>query len=322
MTGSHNFQPPQWYIHKSNRVVYQPGGYDRPGLLQILGRIVMGLGKLVYNPDAEPQIQSGSNPQLGESAPIDEPETFEEDTEINWAEVEIGFLAAKQDLGAKTGVLAGTALTIISGPVEKQVHELSDGKAHFHVVSERTLPEWYDNITEELGFRPTKFGMFVLVGKQPLGLLKGVVASKIEQKIEPVVEAKLPIHVILERQNPQQYAALKAALQSKPEAYGRGGEGLNIKAALLEGLRESQGPLAEAIAENVGGAIDKKFADKLPDDAVVAIKAIHERHQSNDEGEDPYQEHKQNGIAATLVLLVIERIGSGIRKRIRERSNK
>jgi hypothetical protein len=95
---------------KGSRQIVQQQQYHAPGLLQILADVIKGLGKIIFNPEAE---SAATNNQQHETLNQTEPPLINQAdpksqqeqpvSEIDWSQVKVIVLAAEQDVGVLRG---------------------------------------------------------------------------------------------------------------------------------------------------------------------------------------------------------------------------
>lgn len=130
--------------------------------------------------------------------------------DVDWSQVRIIVIVARQDVSAVRGAIRGKLLEMAVGPLQRRVAELTDGKASLLIVAERTSPGRFAAVSSAARVQPDRVYVLVLVARQELGL-RGVIAGKIEQIVSDRLD-KAPFDLIFERAHPADYAAVDAAL--------------------------------------------------------------------------------------------------------------
>jgi hypothetical protein len=202
---------PSWWVPGSKRLLVMRNGYSAPGLLQVLGKLIRGLVRILYNPDLEPDGTSpqGTRPQ-GEGAPVPSGASETDD----WSGVTIILLVAEQDAGDVRGKARRALIGLSRGPLERKAGELTGGKAALRIVAERTEPNRYRAVLSAAGLEPTAFDVLVLVPRRNVGLVKGAIVKRIEAIAEGKLRGRPSIDVLFERAHPADFAAVRDALRA------------------------------------------------------------------------------------------------------------
>lgn len=198
-------------------------GYSTaPGLIQAILKIVVGLGKLIFNArHRDPEI--GSIPPVEPDSPPKEedpqPKAFEreeqplpaKEPESDWTHASVLFLIPER---IDAGRVLGKAEELAGGIITRKLFDATDGKASIAWVFARTKPERYRAVSEALEARS---GVFVLVARQSVGFVKALAVKRIENTL-PEKLKNLPIEVIFERTQSELFVDIGVALKtSEPE---------------------------------------------------------------------------------------------------------
>lgn len=150
------------------------------------------------------------------------PEKFEREpekakpaeAEIDWSLVKLVFLRRADDVSGIRAVVRKKALQALDGlgPIRRKVSEISDGKADFEAVFQRTRPERFKAIQAAANVEIEPRYLLLMLKKQDLGLLKGKLLAIVEAKIAPLLE-KAPIGIVTERNHRDDFQAIAAALK-------------------------------------------------------------------------------------------------------------
>jgi len=206
---------PSWWLPGTKRLVVMQNGYSAAGLLQILGRLIRGVIRLIHNPEHHP---TGTIPQgkqtFGEGAPVPSDGHDTAASTEDWTGVTISLLVAEQDVGPVRGRARSALIGLSRGPLQRKARELTGGKASLAVVAERIQPTRYHATLSAAGLEPARLDVIVLVPRTARGLVKGLIVGKIQRLIEEKLSSRPHIDVIFERQHPADFAAVHAALRT------------------------------------------------------------------------------------------------------------
>lgn len=170
------------------------------------------IGYVVGRPPAEPTI---AEPEPDPVPIIAEPEGhIVADATPDWSVVTVNVLASDH-----TPRLLG----LFKGPIKRRLEALSGGKATLNVIPQRTMPVRYQACVQVAGVEPSPLSVVITIGKQPRGLIKGMIAGKIERQVAGEAakighEQKIPVEAIFQRVNPHDFAAfVRAVNTAEPE---------------------------------------------------------------------------------------------------------
>jgi len=205
---------PSWWVPGSKRLVVMQTGYSAPGLPQILGTIIRGLVRIIYNSDLEPD---GTSPQgtrpPGEGAPVPSGSSAADD----WNGVTIILLVAEQDAGSVRGKARRALIGLSRGPLERKAGELTGGKAALRIVAERIEPNRYRAVLRAAGLEPSPFDVLVLVPRRNVGLVKGLIVKRVEAIVQGKLRGRPNIDILFERTHAADFAAVRNALQTSDD---------------------------------------------------------------------------------------------------------
>lgn len=126
--------------------------------------------------------------------------------EENWHAVEI-FVVVRRVLTGAKGVAAGLALRKAVGPVRRKIDSIFEGKPfkpELDLISERLEPERFAAFVAAADIDPQPVAIVVRVGKAFSGV-KGLVAGKVVAILTGHVPKGVPVDLVLERVNPDDY---------------------------------------------------------------------------------------------------------------------
>ncbi|MCH7687049.1 MAG: hypothetical protein IH899_10280, partial [Planctomycetes bacterium] len=209
---------PFFWVQGSRNIVQQQQ-YHAPGLLQILADIIKGLGKFIFNSEAE---STASHNQQHESLYQTEPPLTNQNdpnpqqekpvSDVDWSQVTLIVLAAEQDVGVLRGMLRKQALSLSVGPLRRKLAEVTNAKASLEIVAERITPDRFRAVVHAADISPQPVTLIVLVAQRDIGFAKGLVAKKLEAALAGKFQ-EVPVEMIFERAHSADYAAVLNALQ-------------------------------------------------------------------------------------------------------------
>lgn len=184
-----------------------PEQAKRDGVMGVPTFIVKGGPRVVGYAGKQNLIKSLTAP---EEAP---PEVSDS---VDWSLVRIVVLVAETDQSAIKGAVLKLAESYATGPIERKISEITNGKAKVDFVFERSDPARYYETTRVAGVDPSPFYILGMIKRQEIGFIKGLI---VKRKLLPLIEGKLegtPIEPIAERLHPGTYAGIVTALDTMP----------------------------------------------------------------------------------------------------------
>ncbi len=145
--------------------------------------------------------------------PARDPGGIVQEPAVDWSQVAVVVLAAKQDVGAIRGAIRGQLLDVAVGPIQRRVAEATQGKAAIYIVAERNEPERFAAVARAAQVQVNPFFVLVLVTRQDLGL-KGVILGAIENAVGQHL-GNVPVDLIFERVHPDDYLRVLQALNGR-----------------------------------------------------------------------------------------------------------
>ena len=220
--------------------------------------------------------------------------------------MEIVILGAKQGVGGIRGTIRSLGLKLAVGPLERKLHDLTNGKIGMHVVGQRTMPNRFEAVSRAARVMPSPFHVIVLVDKQPLGL-KGFIAGIIEKKIRGELGGNVPVETIFARAHSKDYQSIKQALLTgEAEKYERknsdGAEQQSVESPAID---------TKYLAREVATMLLPKIEETLPGPIQDALKHLVPKQNKQDNSPSP----TEHGLVGGISLLVAERIRRAFQRR-------
>lgn len=226
-TGQTPTLAPAFYVQGQGGRSQILGYTDAPGLIQSVLKIVVRIGKMLYNVrHRDSEIGSIPPPNLSNGdemgpPPIEEattPKQFKREEQadpppvepvVEWSHVKVVIVAAKFLAGIK-GIVAGKAVEFGEGPIRRKLPEAAD----LQFVLERNRPARFEAVTEAFGSVPERVAIIVLVARQDLGIVKGIIAKKVLSSLPDKLK-NYPIEFVSVRAHGETFLAIESALKTE-----------------------------------------------------------------------------------------------------------